>query len=246
MEEKLPSADLTRSACWAMLSAVVLLGAYLRFHNVSDDSLWLDESISWWQSKGSLLEVIRRTAQDTYPPLNNIFIWVSVSLFGDGEGALRLPSAIFGTANIVAIYWLGSMTVGRVAALMAATFLALSGFHVWYSQEARMYALLSLTATMFAASSFYFARSPTILRAALVSIAGLALLYSRPFGALNWIAIGAAISFFVRSSTRIMLTNRNWLAANIVAATLFAPWAWLLHRVAGAIKGRFSNSLPIG
>jgi len=213
----------------ATLCVIVATGAWLRFHNLGASSLWTDEIASWFQSKDSLADLIRRTAQDNYPPLHNLFLYASINLFGDGEWSLRLPSAIFGTANILAIYWLGSMTVGRIAGLLAATFLALSGYHVWYSQDARMYALLSLTATLFAASSFYFVRSPTIPRAALVSLAGLALLYSHPFGILNWIAIVTAISLFrLAASVDERRTVAIWITSNVVTAVGFAPWAWLL------------------
>jgi mannosyltransferase len=226
-----------RWALWTTLCVIVIVGAWFRFHNLGADSLWLDEAASWLQSNGGLADLISRTAQDNYPPLHNLFLYASINLFGDGEWSLRLPSAIFGTANILAIYWLGSMTGGRIVGLLAAAFLALSGFHIWYSQEARMYALLSLTATLFAASSFYFVRSPTIPRAALVSLAGLALLYSHPFGTLNWIAIVTGISLFTLTAPVIVRrTIAVWVVSNIVAAAAFAPWAWLLLRRAENIN----------
>ena len=124
------SGNWSRSVLWATLCVIVTAGAWLRFHNLGADSLWLDEAVSWQQSKDSLADLISRTAQDNYPPLHNLFLYASINLFGDGEWSLRLPSAIFGTANILAIYWLGSMTGGRIAGLLAAAFLALSGFHV--------------------------------------------------------------------------------------------------------------------
>jgi mannosyltransferase len=220
-----------RAALWATLFVIVAIGAWLRFHYLGADSLWLDEVVSWQQSKDGLADLITRVAQDNYPPLHNLFLYASINLFDDSEWSLRLPSAIFGTANILAIYWLGSMTGGRIAGLLAAAFLALSGFHIWYSQEARMYALLSLTATLFAASSFYFVRSPTIPRAALVSLAGLTLLYSHPFGTLNWIAIVTGISLLTLTAPVIVpRTIAIWVASNVVAAAAFAPWAWLLLR----------------
>jgi uncharacterized membrane protein len=233
----------SRSVLWATLCIIVAAGAWLRFHNLGADSLWLDEAISWQQSKDSLPDLISRTAKDNYPPLHNLFLHASINLFGDGEWSLRLPSVIFGTANILAIYWLGSMTGGWITGLLAAAFLALSGFHVMYSQEARMYALLSLTATLFAASSFYFVRSPTIPRAALVSLAGLTLLYSHPFGTLDWIAIVTAISLFtLRAPVNVRRTIAVWVASNVVAAVAFAPWAWLLLRRAAAInRGRSTD-----
>jgi mannosyltransferase len=226
-----------RWALWTTLCVIVIVGAWFRFHNLGADSLWLDEAVSWRQSNGGLADLISRTAQDNYPPLHNLFLYASINLFGDGEWSLRLPSAIFGTANILAIYWLGSVTGGRIVGLLAAAFLALSGFHIWYSQEARMYALLSLMATLFAASSFYFVRSPTIPRAALVSLAGLALLYSHPFGTLNWIAIVTGISLFTLTApTIVRRTIAIWVASNVVAAAAFAPWAWLLLRRAENIN----------
>ena len=213
------------------LCFIVLAGAWLRFHDLGLDSLWRDEAISWQQSKDSLVDLFRRTAEDNYPPLHNLSLFVAMKLFGDGEWSLRLPSAIFGTANVLAIYWLGSITVGRSAGLLAAAFLALSGFHIWYSQEARMYALLSLAATLFAASSFYFLRLPTVPRASLVSLAALALLYSHPFGLLNWMSIFAAICFSLETApTFARRTLATWAVSNLIAVAGFAPWAWLLLR----------------
>ena len=220
--------DQTRLVHWATLCMIIAAGAWLRFHDLGAGSIWLEEAFAWSQSKDSLGELISRTAQDIHLPLHNLFLYVSINLFGDGEWSLRLPSAIFGTANILAIYWLGSMTCGRITGLLAASFLALSGFHIWYSQEARMYPLFSLTATLFAASSFYFFKSPTISRGALVSLAGLTLLYSHPFGALYWIAIVIAISLF---SLTVPDTPRRtfviWVGSNGLAAAGFVPWAWL-------------------
>ena len=217
---------------------IVLTGAWLRFHDLGVDSLWRDEAVSWLQSKDSLADLIRRTAEDNYPPLHNLCLFFAMKLFGDSEWSLRLPSAIFGTANLLSMYWLGYMTVGRHAGLLAAAFLALSEFHIWYSQEARMYALLSLAVTLFAASSFYFFRSPTTSRAALVSLAALALLYSHPFGLLNWMAIFAAICFSTQTSPTFdaRRTLAIWAVSNLIAVAGFAPWAWLLLRRAIIIE----------
>jgi hypothetical protein len=49
--------------------------------------------------------------------------------------------------------------------VLAAAILAVSGFHIHYSQEARMYPLLALTATLYAAAGFFFAKSPSYGRA---------------------------------------------------------------------------------
>lgn len=216
---------------WPSLCVVVItaVGAWLRFHDLALESLWFDEAASWYQSKDSVADLIARTANDNYPPLHNFLLYFSIRLFGDGEWSLRLSSAILGTANILLLYWLGSITVGRSAGLVAAAFLAFSGYHIDYSQEARTYTLLAFTATWFAASSFYFFQSPNIARGVLVCLSGLSLLYTHPFGALNWIAIVIAFSACVilRAETTRQ-TIKIWVASNALAVVAFAPWGWLI------------------
>jgi 4-amino-4-deoxy-L-arabinose transferase-like glycosyltransferase len=71
-------------------------------------------------------------------------------LFGTGEFALRLPAALFGAASVALIYLVTARAFGTKAALIAAAMLALHGFHVHWSQAARMYAMgacLGLLAT---------------------------------------------------------------------------------------------------
>src|SRR5271157_1579427 len=124
---------------------IVVIGTWLRFRNLSSDSIWLDEAESWRQSKGSLADLISATAQDNYPPLHNLLLFAFMKVSGtDTEWVLRAPSALLGVGNIVAIYWLGALIGGRIAGVLAATVLATCGFHIEYSQEARMYALLAL------------------------------------------------------------------------------------------------------
>jgi uncharacterized membrane protein len=63
---------------------------------------------------------------------------------GSEEWVLRLPSALVGLLSIYLLYRLGSALFDRLTGLAAALLLAVSPFHVWYSQEARMYALVGL------------------------------------------------------------------------------------------------------
>jgi hypothetical protein len=229
-----------------LLGAIVCLGAWLRLEDLGGESLWLDESASWIQSRGSFAELIAMTANDNYPPLHNILLFASMKVFGsDSEWVLRLPSALLGILNLVAIYWLGSMLGGRIAGLLAALILALSGFHIYYSQEARMYALLAFAATLYAASAFYFARSPDWWRAAFVALSGLILLYAHPFGALNWIALFGAVGFLILptvSDARRAIWL--WLVANGIAALGFVPWAIVLLRRVALVAGNFHPPWP--
>jgi len=63
---------------------------------------------------------------------------------GQSEWFLRLPSVFFGVATIYFTYVLGKKLFNEKTALLAAGFLSIAPFHVYFSQEFRMYSLLTL------------------------------------------------------------------------------------------------------
>ena len=77
-------------------------------------------------------------------------------MVGDGETALRSLSALFGVATVAAIWAAARELVSERAGLAAAALAAVNPFLVWYSQEARAYALLAL---LCAVSFWLFARA---------------------------------------------------------------------------------------
>jgi dolichyl-phosphate-mannose-protein mannosyltransferase len=85
-------------------------------------------------------------------PLSYLPTWL-LRTFGDSEFMLRLPSVVEGTLLVLAVYLLARSLFGTRVALIAALTTAVFPFAVWYSQEARSYALFMLltTAQMYAA-----------------------------------------------------------------------------------------------
>ncbi len=78
-----------------------------------------------------------------------MFGWTKI--FGTSEFALRLPSALLGAASVPLIFLLGRRVYGPAVGLAVAVVLALHGFHIFWSQNARMYAtggFLSILATL--------------------------------------------------------------------------------------------------
>jgi hypothetical protein len=67
------------------------------------------------------------------------------AIFGiDYEAPVRALAMLFGTATIPAIYLFARRVGGRSLGLISAVLLTLSPFHVWHSQDAKMYTLLVL------------------------------------------------------------------------------------------------------
>src|SRR5262249_60139455 len=84
----------------------------------------------------------------TPPPLSFVILWATTRAFGYGEVAVRLPSIIAGTLLVPALFIAGRALFDRRAGLLAATLGAVAPLVVWYSQEARMYLLVMLFATL--------------------------------------------------------------------------------------------------
>ncbi len=205
---------------------ILIIAGYLRFWTLGQQSLWLDEAFSWRQSQHSLLELIKAAASDNTPPLHNLILFFLTRACGDSEFILRSPSALFGVANVAAIYWLGLLLKNRVAGLLAALLLGLSEYHIWYSQEARTYALLALSATLFAAASVQYLRRPTLACAFWAVLNGVALLYSHAYGALTWFSISAAVlAIILLAPVGVLTTGSNWLLIQVLTVGAFLPWA---------------------
>ena len=209
--------------------AIVLLGLLLRVQGIDATSLWLDEAYSWEQSANTFWGMIIATSKDNYPPLHNVLLYFAKNAFGDSELVLRVPSVILGTATIYLVYRVGREMFGHSTGIIAALLISVSVFHVWYSIEARMYALLCFTTVLYVWSALH-ARGKDRLRPhILCAICGALMLYSHVFGMFNFIAVNAAILVQAASDRRLAAPSlRKWLIGQGIAVLLFLPWALLL------------------
>ncbi len=214
---------------WIAPLAIVGLAAVLRFWDLDRTSLWLDEVWTWQQVHLPFWAMISAMTEDFHPPLNNLITWSLVQFFGDSETVLRLPAAVFGTGAVWMLYRLGKTLWNTETGLLAAFFLAISPFHVWYSTEARMYALLSFTATGFIWSLVRLFQIPGHVRSVLASAAGLALIASHVYGSFTFIAVNGFIAFAcVFTAVIPRRVQRDWLISQVAAVVLFAPWMFVL------------------
>jgi hypothetical protein len=138
-------------------AGVLVLAAIVRFAGIGDQSFWLDEVVTWdlvQRPFGDMLSTIPHS--ESTPYLYYAIAWLWAHSVGDGEAALRSLSAVFGVATVAAVWAAGRDLVSERAGLAAAALAALNPFLVWYSQEARAYALLAL---LCATSFWLFARA---------------------------------------------------------------------------------------
>lgn len=121
------------------------LGLLVRLLFLGSKSLWLDEAWSLMVAQGKLTDLWSGVADKMNPPGYYLLLMPWVRL-GESEFWLRLPSVLLGTAAIPMTYRLARLLYSEAVGLSAAWLLALSPILVWYSQEARAYALLIVLA----------------------------------------------------------------------------------------------------
>jgi len=127
---------------------VLFLAFFLRFHNLGVQSLWNDEGSSYVQATRSFADIAENAARDIHPPGYYWLLAVWRQFTGDSEFALRSLSAFASVLTVAFTYALGKRLFNPLAGLLAALFVALNTFSIYYAQEARMYALLALWGVM--------------------------------------------------------------------------------------------------
>lgn len=130
------------------IGAITLLGLALRLFRLGHQSLSVDEVGTFYSSVGSLYDVLTQTEVNTHiPPFYNVLAKGTL-VFGSGEAWLRLPSAVAGILSIPILFLVVRAWAGTRLAVASALLVAVSPFHIWYSQEARSYALFLLLALL--------------------------------------------------------------------------------------------------
>ena len=132
----------------AVASLTVLAGV-LRFAGLGTQSLWFDEALTAIVLDSSLAETFETLRdREATPPLYYALAWVWTQALGEGDVALRSLSALLGTATVPAVYVAGMRLASQRTGIVAAALVAVSPYLIWYSQEARSYALAMLLAAL--------------------------------------------------------------------------------------------------
>ncbi len=207
---------------------LLILAAFaLRVLRLDAQSLWYDEGVTAAIAQRGLSELTRWTANDIQPPLYYYMMAGWGALAGWSEWALRFPSVFFGLLLIpllALVAW--RLTALRAAAWMAALLAAFHPLLVYYSQEARMYALLLALAVLAAYLLLRLASPPRPARLLWLSYIGVATAaaYTHYFAFFLLLALGCA--WLLDRPTRAQVGR--FLAASLAILVLYLPWMAVL------------------
>jgi len=165
-----------------ILTGLILLSFALRIYKLDFQSPWLDElfTLTNTNSGKSLSEIVSALAGDAHPPLYYFIVHFFTKIFGDSGYVARFVSVLFGVGGIVVIYYLAKELFNKSTALTAVLLLSVNHFHIYFSQEARMYTMLFFTTTLSFLFLVRFIKKP-VLKSALMYSFTTALLVNTHF-----------------------------------------------------------------
>ncbi|MDX6601151.1 MAG: mannosyltransferase [Solirubrobacterales bacterium] len=148
----------SRSRTFWLVAGLTVLAAALRFATLGVQSYHHDEIVTasrilrdgFWHAMDAV------GFSESAPPLYYATAWLWTQVTGTGEDGLRSVSALAGIATVPVAYLLGAELSDRRAGVIAAALVAVNPMLIWYSQEARGYALFVL---LTAVSLLYFVRA---------------------------------------------------------------------------------------
>lgn len=155
-----PNTRLTKRAIQIAVLLIILLAAGLRSYDLNTRPFWGDEALTGDLALLGPASVLRTTAPFSFirqaaataggqyvsgwgfqmplPLLASL-----TGLIGSQDILIRLPSFLAGVLAVAVAFVLGRRLRGPGVGLLLALLLAISAFHIQYSQEARYYGLMS-------------------------------------------------------------------------------------------------------
>jgi 4-amino-4-deoxy-L-arabinose transferase-like glycosyltransferase len=212
-------------------AAILLVAFLLRVHRIGVHEFWLDETFSF-QDATAVRWLADLRLRDM-PPLYTVLLHAWLGIAGTDEAALRLLSAIAGTLFVAATMWAAREIGGSRTVVPAGVVAALAPMHVYYSQEARPYALLLLLLVMALGLVHRAVVRDRVRGWVLVCLVATLVLYTHYLGVLA--LAGTAGMLLVAPSRRVLV---RWTTALGVAGLLFVPWiVWSFVLVSHSIAG---------
>lgn len=225
-----------------LLTSIVLVGlaCALRLFRIGSQELWADEAYSYllaaapeWFGPATL--------SNNTPPLYHILLrgWMMVA--GEDETGLRLFSALFGALFVVTVICAGRVMFRPTVGLWSGGFAAIAPIHIFYSQEARAYALMIFALMLAYVLLWRAMERNTAFWWASASLAGALALYSHSSAVLGLVPT-VMLPWAVVSTQPARQLWTRYVTAMAAACLLFSPW--LVASVLGASHQLDDASLP--
>lgn len=226
---------------------IVVIGAVLRFWNLTALPPWYDESFTLLATSRPFNQMMLAIMGDVHPPAYYLIIWSLLKLPLDSLLILRGFSAVCGVAGL-ALAWhvSGMLPVSRSARLFGLALLAIHPMAIHYSQEGRMYTWLILLVLVQCWSLL-------TQRWWLLGLVTLLALYTHNYGLFYSALVGlVGLGYYIKQPRPMFRAGIDHelagpLAGVVVSMGLallcYLPWVWVLAGQMGYLS-TFGYWLP--
>jgi mannosyltransferase len=128
--------DTNNTLQYLLLIGIMVLAAALRLYKIGEWGFWIDEIYTINRAAGDLGSILI--------PLSTRLIHLALGLLGIDEFSARIIPGILGILSIPILFFpIRKLTSGTIS-LLAVLLLAISPWHIYWSQNARFYSALML------------------------------------------------------------------------------------------------------
>ncbi|MBU1628062.1 glycosyltransferase family 39 protein, partial [bacterium] len=203
-----------------LLIFLFIVSIFARFYKAGKIGIWADEGYSAYLAKKSIPQILEYLRSDSGPPLYYILLSLFLK-FSDTEFMLRLPSILAGSLCVIMIFFIGKELFDTETGFWSSFFAGLSPLFIFYSQEARNYALLAFLVLC----NFYFfikiRREKRKIFLMGYTLTGVLILYTHNLG-IFVLAAALLCGIYAGYYKRKFITG--WFIANFLIILSYLPW----------------------
>lgn len=223
---------------WIWFGAITLLGTILRFWDLGGAPIWMDEAVTLAFARLDFGTIMWGNI-DNHPNLTWMIqkLWYSIN---PDPAHARVPVALFGSLSVAAILLATRDVASARAAIFTGLLFAVATCHIYYSQDARMYAYLIFGLILAVWGGIGHVRprlcSPRMY-AALYVLGGSIAIYSHAIGLIAMGMIGfASLAAGLYGDARHRFA-RDWFVRNLILFVITLPWLVALPSASGTFPG---------
>jgi len=207
------------------LTLITFLAFALRIARLDFQPLWWDEGWTVYFATSDIPSMVARTAIDIHPPFYYLLLHLWILFLGSSPFAIRFFSLLVGVLSLPLIFLVARHLFNPSIGLLAALVWAVAPFPIYYSQEARMYALvtfLGLLSTFFALQIWKGLKGEISIGLwAAYILTTTAAAYTQYYAAFIPLAQILFLLILARHNLSLIL---KWLAAQAIWLLFCAPW----------------------
>jgi hypothetical protein len=189
-----------------LLTALLLLSAFLRLQHLVSFVEWPDEIRSVWHVEGTFSEAMSRVPRD-WPPLFSAILWLWQQMVGTGLEAARFLSALLSLLGAAFFYRAGRLLVDAPyrhnSGLISALAYSVMAYSIFAGVDVRAYGMLLMLGALAFWLGLRWLKTPSLWRSIILALILAAMIWSSYtsfafIGCLTMFVLVMQPSYFVR------------------------------------------------